>query len=643
MPNIKSTLVKYLYSITLILTLAILVLASVGQIFSKQQQLNAAATAVLYQVEQILSENQTELEELKEEYRNTSLSSAETVAYMLQYHTTALESCDELKKIAKLTNVDEIHIFDKTGKIFAGTHPEYLGLTFDSGKQMNFFKPLLNDHSLKLCQDITPNTAENKLMQYSAVWSSDGEFIVQVGMEPVNVMKVTAKNELSYIFSLSKSNSDINLYALDKTSGRIMGATNTELVGKSPSDIGLDFKRIKKLSGGFYANVNGVLSYCVFKPSGQNIIGRVVSINAMFHDIIPNTIGLALSLLLITIILVHIVTWFINKLIITGINDVNKGLRAISENNLAKPIAVNTCLELSELSTHINDMVKSILAGTDKISYILNKSNIRIGVYEYIGNTKYVRFTEYIPKVLDLSEADTERLSSDSTLFFAYMDKLRTNTVPGEDGVFRVDSNKEIYVRLDELTDDNNILGIIIDVTKEIQNRSKLKAERDTDTLTGLLNRYGLENSMDELFRSPDRLVHAALIMIDADGLKIINDKFGHEKGDIYLKKISELIHSFGTHGCIASRLGGDEFVLFLYDYTSEDELLKSIEQLKFIQDNSTVHLAPDLCVPLRFSFGVSIFKAHDNYKLMLEEADGKMYESKRLRKNGFDTPSTPL
>ena len=66
---------------------------------------------------------------------------------------------------------------------------------------MQFFLPMLKDRSLELVQDIEPNTAEGKLMQYSAVWNSTGEFIVEVGFEPVNVSKVIAKNELPYIFS----------------------------------------------------------------------------------------------------------------------------------------------------------------------------------------------------------------------------------------------------------------------------------------------------------------------------------------------------------------------------------------------------------------------------------------------------------
>ena len=75
-------------------------------------------------------------------------------------------------------------------------------MTVYDGEQIGFFKPLLSDKSLRLCQDIAPNTAEGKKIQYAALWSDNGKFIVQVGMEQDSVKRATEKNELSYIFSL---------------------------------------------------------------------------------------------------------------------------------------------------------------------------------------------------------------------------------------------------------------------------------------------------------------------------------------------------------------------------------------------------------------------------------------------------------
>lgn len=172
-----------------------------------------------------------------------------------------------------------------------------------------------------------------------------------------------------------------------------------------------------------------------------------------------------------------------------------------------------------------------------------------------------------------------------------------------------------------------------MDVTEEIIRRRQIEAERDIDLLTGLYNRRGLDNKLALLFETPEALGYGAMVMIDADGLKEINDSYGHEKGDIYLKKISEAIDSVNLHDCVVARQGGDEFVLFLYNYNSEAELMKSIEKLEYIQNNSTVQLDSDLSVSLRFSFGYSMIKEQKDYQHLLKQADERMYASKHQRK----------
>ena len=163
--------------------------------------------------------------------------------------------------------------------------------------------------------------------------------------------------------------------------------------------------------------------------------------------------------------------------------------------------------------------------------------------------------------------------------------------------------------------------------------RREIEEERDIDLLTGLYNRRGLDVRMLRLFLEPDKLGYYALVMIDVDGLKGINDTYGHEKGDIYLKKIGEIINNFGIQCSIASRQGGDEFVLFLYEYGSREELEKTIQELEDIQDHSMMCLDDNINIPIRFSLGYSIAKGNADWQEMLKEADEKMYSNKLERK----------
>lgn len=630
MRTLKEIIGRYMRLITCVLVVFLLIIIVYIQIANEQRQSYEGATGIFQQIEQLLVRNQEELEEIRVEYSETCLHNAEAIAYIIEDDPTVLESVEELKNIAKFMEVDEIHIFDETGRIFTGTHPKYYDYTFDSGEQMHFFKPMLEDKSLKLVQEITPNTAEAKLMQYSALWSQNGRFIVQVGMEPVNVMKVTQKNELSYLFSLIRVNPEAQYYAIDTQSGKIIGSTETECVGKDLTEIGLKPDDFPDGEKGFHAVINGRHSYCSFKKIGTNYIGRVVLSSQMYRRVLGSTITSGLCLIIIAMILSYAVTRYMNHYVVEGIHDVNRKLYSIAQGNLDELIDIRSSREFSELSSYINKMKKSLLDNNRKMSYVLRKTNMYMGVYEYNEQMQSVRITEYVPQILALGQEEAKRLTANSSAFRNFIDSLRKHTVPEEANIYEV---KNQYVKLEEVRENDEIFGVVIDVTDEIMKRKQIEVERDIDLLTGLYNRRGLEMKLNGLFAEPEKLGHSAVVMIDADNLKVINDTYGHEMGDVYLQKVSELISSRKAHGSIAARLGGDEFVLFLYQYEDEKELTDAIHNLETLQESSQTPLGDNVSVPLRFSMGYSLTREHMDYQSLLKEADAKMYENKRERK----------
>lgn len=139
MPDLKSIVVKNMKKITLIMVIIILFLSTVIQLFSLSQRSRENAHQIFEQVEQILDENSRELEHVRKEYEAMCLNNARMVAYLLEYNPAARDNVEELRKIARYLEVDEIHIFDTNGVIVAGTHPEYYGYSCDSGEQIGFF------------------------------------------------------------------------------------------------------------------------------------------------------------------------------------------------------------------------------------------------------------------------------------------------------------------------------------------------------------------------------------------------------------------------------------------------------------------------------------------------------------------------
>lgn len=620
-----------MFKVTCVLVIFILIMLSYIQIATEKRQARETAAITISQIESVLEENQQNLAEIQEEYRQTCLHNAETVARIIESDPSVLSNIEELKDISASVEIDEIHVFDKTGRIFTGTHPQYYDYTFDSGEQMMFFKPMLTDKTLKLVQDITPNTAESKPMQYSAVWSENGEFIVQVGMEPDNVMKATEKNGLSYIFSLFRVNPEAHYYAIDTQSGEIIGSTDPETMSENAADIGLNLKDLQKGEEGFHTKINGKLSFCVFKRNGSNYIGRVIDVYSLYREAPVTILWIFLSLIIITYFLVKAVIRYMNRYVVMKIDDVNVKLKSITDGNLEERVDIQSSVEFAELSDYVNSMVKSLLENNKKMSYVLSKTNILIGTYEYGGNSQKVRYTEYMPKILSMDSDSLKRLALSPDEFAAYLDGIKKNPVPDECGVYR---HGEQYLRLEEIQNGDEVFGVAVDVTAETAKRLEIEKERDIDVLTNLYNRRGLETKLTQLFSEPETLGYSAVVMIDADGLKAINDTYGHEKGDVYLKKIGQAIADSVTRNSIAARQGGDEFVLFLYGYESKDELINDIKTLEAIQSSSFAALDEGTNVPLRFSLGYCLVNGESDYNALLKEADEKMYLNKTERKN---------
>lgn len=633
MKTLKEIIRRSLLTITTFLSIFLLFVIVSIQIFNEQNRAYENSTRTLTQIDLILDENESDLTDIVHTYAQTCLLHAESISYILEKDPSLIENTAELKKIAAFTEVDEIHIFDQSGTIVAGTTPKYYGLSFDSGEQMMFFKPMLQDKTLQLVQPVTPNTAEEKQMQYSAVWSKDGSFILQVGMEPDSIIKMTEKNNLSHILSQFRINPEASYYAADKETGEILGSTNELVVGKNLSEVGLSMAEVRTDEDGFHANVEGKHSFCVFKEINDTFIGRVIPSEIMYRRIPSFTITTALCLMIIAIILYHAIVSHLNRYVVNSIDVVNEKLDLISRGNLDESVDIQSSAEFSAFSSYINKMVKTLLDNNKKMSYVLSQTDLYIGIYEHNSYMDRVRFTEYLPQIFGLSEAEIKDLASDPLRFRSFIEAIRKHPIPDETNIYCIPGETIKYIRLEEISENNEFFGVCIDETEDILKRQRIEEERDFDLLTGLYNRRGLDRQLFALFQKPENLGYGALIMIDADGLKNINDTYGHEKGDLYLKKISELIHKFGPKSTLSARQGGDEFALLLYGYDNEQELLHTIKTLEYMQDESTIRLEKNIHVPLRFSFGYSLLNGADDYKKLFQEADEKMYLNKKERK----------
>ncbi len=171
-------------------------------------------------------------------------------------------------------------------------------------------------------------------------------------------------------------------------------------------------------------------------------------------------------------------------------------------------------------------------------------------------------------------------------------------------------------------------VGIVEDITQRRINEEKLEYLSLHDKLTGLYNRVLFEEEMKRLQNSREYPI--TMMSCDVDGLKIINDTMGHDKGDTLLKNCAELLKKSMRECDILARIGGDEFASIL---PSTDQIIGETI-LKRIEENVAIYNRANQELPLSISLG--IVTVLDKKKILsqaLQEADESMYHQKLIQK----------
>ncbi|MDQ0061819.1 histidine kinase N-terminal 7TM domain-containing diguanylate cyclase [Paenibacillus harenae] len=200
----------------------------------------------------------------------------------------------------------------------------------------------------------------------------------------------------------------------------------------------------------------------------------------------------------------------------------------------------------------------------------------------------------------------------------------------GETYYYRVRSSKLLNTK-------GEIAGrtiVMIDMTEHMQLQNKLRRLAEIDGLTGIYNRTHFMEIATEQLRQA-RINHAplALILIDIDFFKSINDRFGHSVGDLAIHHVVSLVKSIISPETSFARYGGEEFVLCVPD-TALGQALQTAEQLRQ-KIASTPLISGSHAISITASFGVTeAYQSALPLESLLHEADDALYFAKRNGRN---------
>ena len=179
-----------------------------------------------------------------------------------------------------------------------------------------------------------------------------------------------------------------------------------------------------------------------------------------------------------------------------------------------------------------------------------------------------------------------------------------------------------------DLTDSQKqVLKIL---ARQVIAQLELRSQSVHDPLTGLLNRrYLLEMLERELSRMARKQQPLGLIMLDVDHFKGINDRFGHEAGDLVLKTIAQILHRNSRREDVACRFGGEEFILVLPETPLSTTLERAQEVLQAIRETDLKYNGQSLG-RITASAGTACYLQHETSPLdLLRRADQALYGAK--------------
>lgn len=177
------------------------------------------------------------------------------------------------------------------------------------------------------------------------------------------------------------------------------------------------------------------------------------------------------------------------------------------------------------------------------------------------------------------------------------------------------------------------IRGLRTKLTQTLRRVAELEAAADTDFLLDIPNRRGFERELHRAIAYMKRYrASGALIVLDVDRLKPINDSFGHGAGDEVLKAIAATLTRQIRASDVVGRLGGDEFALLLWNLSETDAKAKAVIFEQAIDDLSFTFRGQR--VTAGASAGVALLGAQSDAVRALEEADAAMYVRKAHRRH---------
>ena len=304
--------------------------------------------------------------------------------------------------------------------------------------------------------------------------------------------------------------------------------------------------------------------------------------------------------------------------------------------------------KLEDRAKELNKYSKSLMAVFDRICEVSLASNTIMPVSsKYPGKEKLNTVTNCQVYFAHLSENYVYPDDRNIYLQFTDFENIR-NTVAQEGYAYcecrtRLEKEGEYYYTALTMlpVEDDYYLYCVMNIDsrmkqKVLEKENKyLQEKAEHDSLTSLLNRAATEDAIEFYLNQCGPASRCAMIVMDVDDFKAINDTYGHLKGDQLLISIAQILLKYTRKDDVVGRFGGDEFVVFITDTPGDDTVIKKISD--FATAIRGLSQTLEIEVPVSVSFGVTITsKENQSFGELFFTADQALYMAKRSGKDRY-------
>ena len=345
-------------------------------------------------------------------------------------------------------------------------------------------------------------------------------------------------------------------------------------------------------------------------------------------------------IILITLAVGFVCSWLISRRLARPVAKLSAEVAAAEADSSAIPHLSTTGIrELDQFSSAFTQLSKDVLDSSTRFLRIMKLASAELGGYELRDDSVYV--TDNFFSMLGLAQEQPDPLTPKA--FRALMGTLEQRWFyrlsPANNKVFAIPqpdgSTHYITLRVTHILGESaSEVGLAEDMTTTVLEQQRIEHERDYDTLTGLYRRRAFDRACEALFQQPEKLGCAALLMMDLDNLKQINDTYGHDWGDQYIRQTGQCFAANIPKNTVCSRLSGDEFLLLFYGYDTQDAIRAELDKLSAALRASCSTLPNGKTLNISISGGVAWYPEDGkDLKTLKKYADFAMYQVKQSRK----------